>query len=242
MNPEILKPLVEEGWYKQLKPFFESVEFDKIISSLKDIKAKGKSVVPIDTEFLNAFKYCKYDDLKVVILGMDPYQQLHNGQPVACGLAFGSGVRGFVPPSLRNIIQEVENDIDDGLNLRTFLGVKQDEANLKQWAEQGVLLLNTALTTEVGVTGAHLELWKPFTNYVLSLLSVRNNGLIYMLWGEKAQMYLNFINQHTNFVLIAGHPSPLNTSETKKFKGCKHFSKANEIIEANNGKEFTINW
>lgn len=242
MNKEIFRPLVEEHWFEQLYPMFESVEFDKIISYLRDRKKEGKSIVPIDTEFLNAFKYCRYKDLKVVILGLDPYQQLHNGQAVAMGLSFGSGVRNFIPPSLRNIIQEVEDDVYKGFNVETFLGVEGDEQSLVQWAEQGVLMLNTALTTEVGVTGAHLELWQPFTNYILSLLSQRNSGIVYMLWGEKAQKYRNFINENTNYILIAGHPSPLNTSTDKKFKGCKHFSQANDLIEKMNGKEFKIRW
>jgi len=240
MKSEILKPLIEEKWYEQLKPFFESKEFDHIVEELRKIKRSGKSVVPLDTEFLNAFRYCPYDDVKVVILGMDPYHTLHNGQAVACGLSFGTGVRNYVPPSLRNIVKEVEDDCYRGFNLDTFL--HEDEGSLIQWAKQGVLLMNTALTTEVGVIGAHLKLWAPFTNYVLSLLSQRNSGIVYMLWGEKAQGYRNFINENTNHVLIAGYPSPLNTSTDERFLGCKHFSKANELIKGMNGKEFQIRW
>ena len=242
MNAEILKPLLDEGWFEQLKPFFESVEFDKIIDHLKDVKKQGKSVVPIDTEFLNAFKYCKYNDLKVVILAQDPYYTLHNGQPLANGLAFGSGVDNFIPASLRTIIDEVEDDVYKGLNLYTFLPDKPcEDLTLKQWAKQGVLLLNTALTVEVNNPGSHIELWRPFTNYVLSLLAARNTGLIYCLWGEKARKFDNFINHYTNNVLVAGHPSPLNTSD-KKFIGCGHFSRINEILEKSNGKTSIIKW
>jgi len=241
MDSKILKPLMDEGWYNKLKPFFESEDFDKIVFFLKERKKQGKSIVPIDTEFLNAFKYCKYSDLKVVILGMDPYHSLHNGQPVACGLSFGSALYNYIPPSLKNIINEVEDDVYKGLNLDTFLDEKNGEYTLAQWAEQGVLLFNTALTTEVGIPGAHCEIWRPFTNYVLELLNNEQKGMIFMLWGEKAKGYKNFIDGNRHYILEAGHPSPLNTSE-KKFKGCKHFSQANALLKLNNGEGFQIRW
>jgi len=167
----------------------------------------------------------------VVIIGQDPY---HDGS--AHGLAFSAGRSAKrCPPSLKNIILEVEDDCFDGLNLE-----RASSWSLEGWAEQGVLLLNTALTVEKGRAGSHSKIWEYFTDELLKLLSEEKTGLIYMLWGKHAQSYEHLIDDKHNYIIKAGHPSPLN--RTNPFRGSKCFSKANQIIENQNGPEFTINW
>lgn len=242
MNAEKIKHLFDDGWFKVLKPFIESKQFDDIIEHLKVEKQNGKTVLPTDVDCFNAFKYCNYKDLKLVILGMDPYPNLVFGKPEAHGLAFSyrpTAEHDFhIPKSLQAVLKEVEDDVYkcnlDDVGILT-------ETNLQHWAEQGVLLLNTALTVNHKEPGSHIKLWKPFTQYVIQYLNQNNPGLIWMLWGNDAKAYKDKLNNN-HHILEAGHPSPLNCNPLTKFAGCKHFSKANEIIEKQKGKEFKIIW
>lgn len=222
--------IIEKDWLDKLWPILSSDEMKKTFAYLKAQK-KFRIVYPSFEECFNAFKYTPWEKVRVVIIGQDPY---HDGS--AHGLAFsaGPGARRC-PPSLKNIILEVEDDCFDGLNLE-----RASSWRLDGWAEQGVLLLNTALTVEKAKPGSHSKIWQNFTNKTLELLSEEKTGLIYMLWGNHAQSYEHLIDDKHNYIIKAGHPSPLNT--TNPFKGSKCFSKANEIIENQNGPEFTIDW
>lgn len=171
-----------------------------------------------------------------------PYPNLMFGKPEAHGLAFSYrpvAENDFhIPKSLQTILTEIEEDVykckfEDMLTLQ--------QTNLQHWAEQGILLLNTALTVNHKEPGSHIKLWKPFTSYVIQYLNQNNPGLIWMLWGNDAKAFKEKLNNN-HHILEAGHPSPLNCNPLTKFKGCKHFSKANEIIEKQNGKEFKITW
>lgn len=242
MNIERLKDLIEPKWLKVLTPFIESKEFDNIIDFLKIEKQNGKTVLPYDIDCFNAFKYCPYDKLKIIVLSMDPYPNLIFNKPEAQGLAFSYRPIAendyHIPKSLQKILKEVEEDVykcnfDDMMLL--------ENPNLERWAEQGILLLNTALTVNHKSPGSHIALWKPFTNYVVEYLNKYNPGLIWMLWGNDAKKYKEKLNNN-HHILEAGHPSPLNCNPLTKFSGCKHFSKANELIEKMNGKEFKIIW
>lgn len=240
MDSNKIKHFFENGWFYKLAPFIEGPEFDSIIEYLKKDKLDGYQVLPDDVDCFNAFKYCPYANTKIVILGMDPYAGLMYNKPIADGLAFSYTPKNendmYIPPSLRKILKEVEADVYDNTSPE-FINIL--DTNLKKWAEQGVLLLNAALTVREGFPGSHLKIWKPFISYLINLLNEYNPGLIYMLWGNDALEYKSQIS-NLNHILTAGHPSPLNT--TNPFSGCKHFSQANEIIRRNNGKEHIIIW
>lgn len=233
--------LIHESWYKVLTPFIESKQFDDIIEFLKVEKQNGKLVLPYDVDCFNAFKYCPYDKLSIIILGMDPYANLIFNKPEAQGLAFSYkpiAENDFhVPKSLQTILKEVASDVYQCDETSMLI----EDTNLERWAKQGVLLLNTALTVEHKKTGSHLALWRPFTTYLIQYLNMYNPGLIWMLWGNDAKLYKQKLNNN-HHILEAGHPSPLNCNPSTKFAGCKHFSKANKLIEQMQGKEFKIVW
>lgn len=240
MRAEKISHLFEEKWFNILKPFIESSQFDDIITNLKLLKQTGKYIIPQDIDCFNAFKYCPYDKLKVVILGQDPYCNIIYNKPEAHGLAFSykpvNETDFHIPPSLNNILKEVNDDVYQ-CNFEDMMYI--ENPNLTRWAEQGVLLLNTALTTEHKETGIHIKLWKPFISYVIQYLNQNNPGLIWMLWGADAKSYKDSIS-NTHHILEAGHPSPNNT--TIPFLGCKHFTKANDLIKQMNGKREKITW
>lgn len=242
MDSNKIKHLFEEKWFNILKPFIESKQFDDIIEHLKIDKANGKLVIPYDVDCFNAFKYCPYDNLKVVIIGMDPYPNLIFNKPEAHGLAFSYRKVGetdyHVPKSLNNILKEVARNVYNS-DLSLFVDTN---TNLERWAKQGVLLLNSALTTIHKEPGAHLALWKPFTNYVIQYLNDFNPGLIWMLWGNDAKKFKNMINSDRHHILEAGHPSPLNANPLTRFEGCGHFKQANELLKQMNGKTAVIEW
>lgn len=183
------------------------------------------TVYPDMYDIFNAFRYVSYEGVKVVILGQDPY----HGEGQAHGLAF-SVKRGVeIPPSLRNIYKEIESD----------LGIAPPHhGNLVEWAEQGVLLLNTVLTVRAGEANSHKAFgWQTFTDNVIRRLSEREKPVVFMLWGGNAKSKLPLIDRSRHLVLTSAHPSPL--SAYNGFFGCKHFSKANEFL-AQFGE--TVNW
>ena len=195
------------------------------------IRKQKANIYPAQEDIFNAFKR-PFDDIRVVILGQDPY---HTPGGIADGLAFSTRSK-ICPPSLRNILQEVEDDYYGGLNLFR----KPGDYSLDSWAKQGVLLLNTALTVEEGVPGSHLHLWTHFTIEVMKILSAETTAVIFMLWGKKAQFYKAYIDDRYHYILEAAHPSPF--SANSGFFGCAHFSEANKIIKGINGQEFMIEW
>lgn len=187
---------------------------------------KERIVYPEPEDVFTAFKITDFSDVKVVILGQDPY---YNGS--AHGLAFSS-IEQNVPKSLANIFKEIEKDIGGGLLLN-------QDPNLTRWAEQGVFLLNTILTVDEGKPLSHIEKgWEVFTRRVLELLSNGRKGVVYMLWGKYAQNYEKFINSSDNLILKAEHPS--SSTAEQGFFGCKHFSQANDFLHYN--KKGAIQW
>ncbi len=173
-----------------------------------------------------------------------PYPSKIKDKLEADGLAFSYTPQSIddkhIPKSLKVILKEVERDY---YNNETEYSDLLHSPSLHRWANQGVLLLNTALTTLVGNPGVHIDLWEPFTKYVLRTISDDNPGTIFMLWGGYAQDYEKFINEKTNHILKAPHPAAQFYSGGKTtFNGCAHFTKANKIIEENNGGEYCIKW
>jgi len=230
----ILLDLIEYRWLTKLLPIFRKNE--DIFNHLSERKKKIK-IVPEQKDMFNAFKYTPFDNVRVCILGMAPYFQLINGKPEAHGLAFSyrktEEIDFHVPKSLAVIRNEIETDVYDG----EVIGF---DPNLERWAKQGVFLLNTALTTEVGDKEAHMKLWEPFTAEVLKILNEQSAGIIFCLWGSYAKKYKHMINE-SHYILEADHPAvELYPGSAGKFYGCRHFSQINEILMKNNKEK--IEW
>ncbi len=211
-----IDPDIHFSWKEILYDEFNSPYF----ASLKDflIKEKQKfTVYPPGNLIFNAFNTTPFNEVKVVILGQDPY----HGPGQAHGLCFSVPEGIKAPPSLINIFKELEND----------LGIAVPEhANLRYWAEQGVLLLNATLTVRANQAGSHQgKGWEQFTNAVIQNISKRKKNVVFLLWGNYARAKKSLIDLNKHYVLEAAHPSPL--SAFNGFFGCKHFSKTNKYLE-----------
>ncbi|MCE0557507.1 uracil-DNA glycosylase [Motilimonas sp. E26] len=196
----------------------EQVYFQQIMSFVKAERDSGKVVYPPQHEVFNAFKLTELSDVKVVIIGQDPY----HGPNQAHGLCFSvlPGIK--TPPSLVNIYKELQNDIPGF--------VIPSHGFLQSWAEQGVLLLNTVLTVEAGKAHSHAKCgWEQFTDKVIEQVNLHCDGVVFLLWGAHAQKKGAMINHERHHVLKAAHPSPL--SAHRGFFGCGHFSVTNERLK-----------
>ena len=186
-------------------------------SYIQKRKAQGIEVFPQESDIFTAFELTPLENVKVVILGQDPY----HGAGQAHGLCFSVNEGITVPPSLRNIYKELAVDIDDF--------VIPMHGNLTSWAKQGVLMLNTVLTVEAGEAHSHKKLgWEKFTDVVIDTLNQQTSPIIFILWGAHAQKKGKHIDQKKHKVLAGPHPSPL--SAHRGFFGCRHFSQANQYL------------
>jgi uracil-DNA glycosylase len=216
---------IEPGWKSALHAEFEKPYFESLVEFVKKEYA-SKRIFPPGNLIFNAFDQCPVDDVKVVILGQDPY----HGPGQAHGLCFSVNDGVDFPPSLVNIFKEIERD----------LGIPAPPTgNLTRWAKQGVLLLNATLTVEAHIAGSHQgKGWEIFTDAVIRHLAESKEKIVFMLWGSYAQKKGEFINADKHLVLKSVHPSPL--SAYRGFIGCGHFSAANEYLKQNGRKE--IKW
>lgn len=197
---------------EQKKPYFK-----QIMQHVAGRRAAGHVVYPADTDVFNAFRYADFNQVKVVILGQDPY----HGPGQAQGLSFSVPKGVKPPPSLANIYKELVRDIDGF--------VVPAHGDLHPWARQGVLLLNTVLTVEEGQAHCHAKIgWQHFTDTIISKLSDQGRGIVFLLWGKHAQNKGMLIDSHRHHLLVAPHPSPL--SAHRGFFGCGHFSTTNGIL------------
>ncbi|CAM2149832.1 Uracil-DNA glycosylase [Pararobbsia alpina] len=216
------------AWKACVAPFVDSPAFAKLCAFVDSERAAGKTIYP-DTVF-HALELVDPDDVKVVILGQDPYHGEDKGIPQAHGLAFSvrPGVRP--PPSLRNIFKEIASSLGHPI---------PTHGTLEYWARQGVLLLNTVLTVERANAASHAKKgWEGFTDTLIAELSERHSGLVFMLWGSHAQAKRSLLHGRDHVILEAPHPSPL--SAHRGFLGCQHFVRANEALEARGLKP--IDW
>ena len=208
---------INDSWKQVLKEEFEKPYFDQIVNFLKTEKAAGKTIYPAGSNIFNAFNKTPFDEVKMVILGQDPY----HGFGQAHGLSFSVLPGLKIPPSLQNIFKEIKADI--GVENPPNFG------DLTHWAEQGILLLNAALTVRDGEPMSHAKIgWAQFTDAVIKTISDKKENVIFLLWGKFAQDKQVLINTDSHYILKAAHPSPL--SAHNGFFGCKHFSKTNEIL------------
>lgn len=207
---------IEPGWKEVLGPVFKRHFFLHLVTHLKSEIASGQVVYPPGNLIFNAFWQTPFNKVKVIILGQDPY---HNpGQ--AHGLSFSVPPGVPLPPSLQNIFKEIADDMG---------GTIPPSGDLTHWAQQGVLLLNAALTVRQNEPASHAKIgWTEFTDAVITTLSEEKEGLIFLLWGKFAQDKQRLIDETKHTVLKAAHPSPL--SAYKGFLGCRHFSRVNEIL------------
>lgn len=207
---------IEESWKEILKDEFNKNYFAEIVMHLKHEKALGKTIYPAGNNIFNAFEQTHFDNVKVVILGQDPY----HGAGQAHGLSFSvpDGIKP--PPSLVNIYKEMKTDL--GLEIPT-------SGNLTKWAQHGVLLLNAFLTVRASEPASHSKIgWENFTDAVIRKISEQKNNVVFLLWGRFAQDKQILIDATRHHILKAAHPSPF--SAANGFFGCKHFSKTNELL------------
>ncbi len=212
------RPEIEESWGEVLKEEFFAPYFIDLKSFLNEEK-KTFDIYPKGSQIFSALNLTPLPRVKAVILGQDPY----HGEGQAHGLSFSvlDGVK--LPPSLKNIFKELSDD----------LGVDMSSSgNLENWAEQGVLLLNSTLTVRKGDAGSHQgKGWEIFTDQIIKSISDLRAGVVFLLWGKFAQAKVDLIDSTKHFILTAPHPSPF--SVYRGFYGCKHFSKANKILLEN---------
>lgn len=218
---------LEASWLKVLHDEFDKDYMVKLRQFLLEEKNAGYTVYPKNGDIFNAFKKTPLTQLKVVILGQDPY----HGANQAHGLSFSVQKGINPPPSLKNIFKELQQDIP-GFQIPSH-------GDLTEWAEQGVMMLNASLTVRAASPGSHQKKgWEIFTDTVIRKISEQKQGIVFLLWGKFAQAKAELIDGHKHHVLKAAHPSPY--SADSGFFGCRHFSKTNEIL-IKEGKE-PINW
>jgi uracil-DNA glycosylase len=218
---------LEPGWLEVLQDEFGKDYMVQLRQFLKTEREAGHKIYPKGSDIFNAFWKTPFADLKVVILGQDPY----HGENQAHGLSFSVQKGIATPPSLRNIYKELTTDIPGFTT--------PNHGNLTEWAEQGVLLLNASLTVREGSPGSHQKQgWEEFTNQVIKTISEKKDGIVFILWGAFAQAKAELIDQTKHFIIKSPHPSPF--SADRGFFGSKPFSKANMILIKH--EKAPINW
>lgn len=216
---------IEDSWKQVLASEFEKPYFAQIVQFLKAEKSAGKVIYPPGSQIFNAFNTTPFDAVKVVILGQDPY----HGPGQAMGLSFSVPKTTKIPASLKNIYKEIYTDLAIPI---------ANHGDLTTWAKQGVFLLNAMLTVEANLASSHKNIgWQLFTDAVISHLSEKRSGLVFLLWGNFARAKKELIDPKKHLILEAAHPSPLAGGA---FFGCKHFSKTNAYLKQQNQQE--IDW
>lgn len=212
-----VKPQLEAGWLAQLRDEFEQPYFKQIKQTLLADHQNGYTIYPPGKLIFNAFNLTPFEEVKVVILGQDPY----HGPGQAHGLCFSVQHGVKPPPSLENMFKELATDV--GMQ-------RPNHGNLESWAKQGVFLLNAFLTVRASSPASHSKIgWEQFTDAVIKKLSDGRSGLVFLLWGKFAQQKAELIDRSKHHILMAPHPSPF--SANRGFFGCKHFSKANQLLQ-----------
>lgn len=220
-----INPRIEPSWKEALEEEFSAPYFSRLKEFL--LSEKGRyPIYPPGSLIFNAFNHTPLDQVRVVILGQDPY----HGKGQAHGLCFSVPAGIKPPPSLINIFKELNNDL--GIPI-------PDHGNLEKWADQGVLLLNATLTVRANQAGSHQNKgWERFTNTVIRKISARRDEVVFLLWGRYAKIKKMLIDPAKHHILTAAHPSPF--SAQNGFFGCRHFSKTNALL-ARNGS-LPIDW
>jgi uracil-DNA glycosylase len=227
--------MIKAHWQKIIEQEKQQDYYCQLQNEITKQRAQGTTIFPEEKDVFHAFEFCDLDDVKVVVLGQDPYHGVGKGdyslQAQAHGLAFSVTTNIKVPPSLVNIYKELNSDIEGF--------VTPTHGNLTSWAEQGVLLLNTVLTVQQGQAHSHAKLgWERFTDEIIAQLNLHNKGCVFILWGAHAQKKGRNIDGNKHLILNGPHPSPL--SAYRGFFGCQHFSKTNAWLISQ--KKSAIDW
>lgn len=215
------------SWRQLFNSSIDELELiSKIIEDI--ILEKGDIIYPLKKDIFNAFKLTELNNVRVVIIGQDPYHSLNKNSnlPTAMGLSFSVNDDEQIPPSLQNIFKEIKNNYPEDFKIPS-------SGNLTKWAKQGILLLNSCLTVEHGKPGSHsgkFTLWTPFIKNVFKIINDNNPKCIYVLWGKDAQNLKKYIGENS-IIIEAAHPSPFSCS--KGFYGCNHFLKINKLLKNN---------
>lgn len=216
---------IADSWKSKLSVEFQKPYFHQLGEFVRQ-EYKINRIYPPGKEIFRAFDACSFDNLKVVIIGQDPY----HGPGQANGLCFSVTPGVKMPPSLVNIFKEIRNDLGKPIPA---------DGDLGRWADQGVLLLNATLTVRDGQPGSHQKQgWEEFTDSVIRIVSAEKEHVVFLLWGAFAQKKGEMIDRNKHLVLMSAHPSPF--SADRGFFGCKHFSKTNEYLKSKGLKE--IEW
>lgn len=217
---------LDESWKKHLNHHINSEGFKNLVSFVKS-EYQNHTCYPKGKLIFSSLNNCKFDDVKLVILGQDPY---HNPNQ-ANGLAFSVPENITHPPSLVNIFKEIQQDLNTDY---------PSSGDLMTWVKQGVLLLNSTLTVKKNSPGSHQNKgWEDFTDEIINIISLRKKNVVFLLWGNYAKKKSKLIDQNKHLILSSGHPSPLSANRGYWF-GNKHFSKANQYLKENNIVE--IKW
>ena len=218
--------LIKKNWFNLLENEFNSQEYINFSKWLEN-EYHTTTIFPKAENVFNALNLVKFDDVKVVIVGQDPYFNINQ----AHGLSFSVEKNIAVPKSLQNIYRELHDDLGCYI---------PNHGNLTKWATQGVLLLNSVLTVECGKPNSHTgKGWEKITTKIISLLNEREKPVIFMLWGANAKAFTKYITNNQHYILTSAHPSPMSANQGGWF-GCKHFSKTNNILTSLNNNP--IDW
>ena len=232
MNWDNFKHQFHPSWHAKMKPFIESGQCDKIYAFLKAESKRGKKVAPISMHVWRCFKETSLDDLKVVMVGMCPYHTFKNDLPVADGLLMGCSVTEQIQPSLSQFYGAIEREFYNGLNLSII-----QNPDVSFLANQGVLMLNAALTTEMNKAGSHIEIWEPFMKYLFEEI-INHLGVPIIFLGKDAARYKKYTGIFTHVFEIS-HPASASYKGTEwDTEGV--FVKVNRLLEENNG--FSVQW
>lgn len=232
MNWDKFKPYFHESWHVCMQPFIESEECDKIYEFLKKEGRRGKKIAPLSSNTYRCFMETPLDEMKVVILGLCPYHSAIYGEPVADGLLMGCSITNKLQPSLDQFYNAVEKDVYNGLNLK-----RHKHADVSYLSQQGVLMLNAALTTEINKAGSHLAIWEPFTKYLFT--EVIGPSMVPVVFlGKEASKFKRFMYPMT-WMFELSHPASASYKNTE-WDCEKAFSKVNRILI--DSKKGPIDW
>lgn len=220
--------LKDSGWGDRLKTFIHSSDFDKIIIQLLGQVQQGKRFTPPLKQVFSAFEKCKYSDLKVVMIAQDPYPY----EMIADGMAFSCSNDNKIQASLRYINKAIQHTVYNDYPL-------DYKSDLTPWAEQGILLLNNSLTTEIGKIGKHYHIWAPFITFLIDMLNSYNPGLIYVFMGKKAQELMDEVSDN-NHKLICSHPASAGYNKEEMWNCNDVFNKTNKLVKDH--YNFDIKW
>jgi uracil-DNA glycosylase len=228
IKDKIYAKLEPSGWARVLRGFIYSSEFENIVLSLARQTRDGKRFTPTMKNWFRAFEECPYDELKVIIVGQDPYP----GFGHADGIAFSLSNSDEMQPSLKYMLDAVNRTVYNGANASR-------DMDLKRWSNQGILLLNSALTTNIGKIGQHYLIWRPFLAYLFDWLTWNNNGLIYIYMGKKAEEWSDAVNDN-NYKFYVTHPAAASYNNYAEWD-CKNiFQQTSDIVKKN--YNFDIEW